>query len=154
RKLRFIQNDARVQISGSMRQHKVGKLGLRGASTRAKYHERYRDFALDIVWIRYDGSLCDIRMTLEELLDLSRVDILSAADEHFIRAPDEIKESRGIAAHDVTGVVPAVLELLRSLPGEIQIALHDGRTAYLEGSLFRRPAGDQAPFDAGQRTSQ
>ena len=38
------------------------------------------------------------RMALQVLLDLARVDVLAAADEHVVVAADEVEEAVGVAA--------------------------------------------------------
>ena len=57
-------------------------------------------------------------MALEDVLDLRRVDVLAAADDHVLLAPHDVDESLLVLAHHVAGVEPAAAEGLgRGLRG-------------------------------------
>ena len=75
----------------------------------AHWHDAGRRFVpFDFICNRDDASLFDVRMLFEHLLDLGRIDVLSAAIEHVVRAANKIMKAVFIAAHNITSVVPTV----------------------------------------------
>ena len=64
--------------------------------------------ALDVVVDRHHHRLPDVGMLLQHALDVGRIDVLAAGDEHVVGAADEIVEAVLVAAEHVAGDVEAV----------------------------------------------
>ena len=79
----------------------AGRAGSRGM-TQARISSPYR-----LVRHAHHLDVGDLRMGVEELLDLPRVDVLAAADDHVLDAADDLDVA--VLAHhrEVTGVHPA-----------------------------------------------
>src|SRR5574337_62687 len=50
-----------------------------------------------------------LRVPVQELLDLARVDVLAAADHHVLDAADDVDVALGVHRREIAGVQPAVL---------------------------------------------
>ena len=81
------------------------------------------------------AACCDLRMPLQQLLDLARIDVLAGADEHVVGAADEIEEAVLVAPHHVAAVVPAVDERLRGLLRQIMVMAHQRGIAHQQHAL-------------------
>ena len=57
-----------------------------------------------------DGGLGDVGVLVERGLDLGRVDVLAAADDHVLEAVDDVEVAVVVEPADVAGVEPAVGE--------------------------------------------
>ena len=62
-------------------------------------------------------------------LDLERVDVLAARDDHVLRAVDEVEVAVLVGGDDVAGAVPAVDERLGGRVRAVPVAEHDVRPA-------------------------
>ena len=81
------------------------------------------------------------RMLVEHLLDLARVDVVAAADDHVLLAVDDEVVAVGIDAADVAGVEPTVrVDRLGRRVGALPVALHDIVAA--DGDLAGVARGD------------
>src|ERR1039457_6419338 len=107
---------------------------------------RDQDLALDFVWNRDHHGLRNTGMLLEPFLHFAGIDVLAAAYEHVIDTPDEIVEAARIAAHHVTGVVPAVPDPDRRLSRQIEITRGDGPAPDPQPALVLIWAPDQLEF--------
>src|ERR687895_511030 len=81
--------------------------------------------AADLVGPADHRGLLDTRMLQEHILDLARIDVLSAADDHVLLAVDEEEEPVLVAVADVARVQPSVPERLGVGVRPPVIALHD-----------------------------
>src|SRR5262245_9591333 len=81
---------------------------LRQVGTGPNHHKRERLLALDLVRYRYDAGLHNIGVPLEHAFDLTRIDILSTANEHVVGATDKRICTTFIATEYVARFVPAV----------------------------------------------
>src|SRR3546814_1637988 len=70
--------------------------------------EGARDFAPFRVRRGHHGRLGDGGMRGEHILDLDRIDILAARDEHLLPAAGDVGEAIGVAAGKVARAEPAV----------------------------------------------
>ena len=75
----------------------------------------------------------------EDLLDLGRVDVLAAADDHVALAVDEVVVAVSIAARDVADGAVVAAEGFRRLLGQLPVAL----------KRVRRPCVDLAGLAGG-----
>src|SRR5205807_7869159 len=85
-----------------------------------------------------DLNVLDLRVAVEELLDLARIDVLAAADHHVLDPADDVAIALRVDRREVAGVHPArrvdrLARLLRVVP----IAEHDRVAA---GQEFARRA--------------
>ncbi len=79
------------------------------------------------------------RVRVEELLDLRRVDVLAAADDHVLDPPDDVQVTRLVHDGEVAGVHPACgVDHLGGLLRLVPVAQHDRVAA--GAHLARRPA--------------
>src|SRR6266496_1093912 len=60
------------------------------------HHERERLFVLDLVGDGHHAGLHDVRMPLEQRLDLARVNVLAAADERSEEHTSELQSRRDL----------------------------------------------------------
>ena len=68
----------------------------------------------------------DRRVLEQDLLDLARVDVLTAADDHVLRTPDDVHVAVGVHRREVTGVHPAaVVDRGVGRVGVLPVARHD-----------------------------
>ena len=94
-------------------------------------HDRCRDLLAEpCVRESDDGGFGDRRMLVEHLLDLARVDVEPAADDHVLQPPDDVDEPVLVHTAEVAREEPAVLgdRLLGGLLAS-PVALHDVVTA-------------------------
>src|SRR5512136_1997194 len=81
----------------------------------------------------------DLRVGEEELLDLPRVDVLAAADDHVLDPAGDLAVTVLVHYRQVAGVKPAVgVYRLGSLLRHLVITLHDKVAAAAKFSLFAR----------------
>ncbi len=98
------------------------------------------DFAVLGVGQPGDGDLGDRRMTVQELLDLGRVDVLAAANDQLLAPADDSIIAVVAAAGQVAGMEPAVgVDRLACRLGIIVIAGHHAMAAARTTRPFRRP---------------
>src|SRR3990172_8256542 len=71
-----------------------------------------------------DRGLGDLRVRVQHLLDLARVDVQAAPDDQVLLPLDDVKEPVGIEAPDVAGAEPAVTEGPGGLVGHPVVAEH------------------------------
>src|SRR5882672_12807507 len=100
--------------------------------------------AVTIVGDAEDLNIQDLWMTKEKLLDLARVEVLTAADHHVLDAADDVAVALGIDDGDIAGAHPPLgIEHVGRLFGFVPIAEHDAVAA---GAQF-------APFAAWHHAS-
>ncbi len=83
-----------------------------------------RDHALSQALVRLadDGGLVDAGVAHEPLLDLERMHVLAARDDHVVDAPDEVEVAVGVELPEVAGEVPAVPDLALVGVGPLPVA--------------------------------
>ena len=74
-----------------------------------------------------DGHIRDRRVTDQDLFDLPRIDVLTAADDHFLFAVNNVIESLFIHSRKVSGVQPPVPNGPFGFLRVAVIGLHDVR---------------------------
>ncbi len=85
----------------------------------------------------------DLGMAVEEFLDLARIDVLAAADDHVLDPPDDVAVALLVDGADVAGVHPAVgVDRLGRPLRIVPVAEHHRIAAGAE--LARLPARDGA----------
>src|SRR5207244_4278619 len=97
---------------------------------------------LTVLRVRYADHLYvgDVRVGVEELLDLARVDVLSAADDHVLDPADDVHVAVGAHHREIPGVhPPGLVDRLGGLRRLIPVAEH-----------HRVPAGAQLPWFAAR----
>jgi hypothetical protein len=83
--------------------------------------------------------VADRRVRVEELLDLARVDVLAAADDHVLDAPDDVHVALVVHRREVARVHPARrVDRLRGRSRIVPVAEHHAVAARAE--LARRAA--------------
>src|SRR3954447_5801116 len=89
----------------------------------------------------HDLDVGDVRVRHQELLDLARVDVLAAADDHVLDAPDDLQVALVVHLREVAGVHPArAVDRVGGLLGLFPVSEHDAVAARAE--LARLAAGD------------
>src|ERR1044072_4366650 len=73
-----------------------------------------------------DRRFADLRVLVENLLDLTRVDVVAAADDQVLLAVDDVEVAVLVDAGHVAGVEPAAAHRLLGRAGGRPVALHDG----------------------------
>src|SRR4051812_15336277 len=68
-------------------------------------------------------------MRAQHLLDLARIDVVAADDDHVLLAVADVEIAVGVDLADVAGIEPAVAQRLGGLLRPVAIALHDLRPA-------------------------
>src|SRR5260370_4439604 len=64
-------------------------------------------------------------MPIQDILDLSRIDVVAAGDDHFLFAIDDSVETFLVDARQVTGGTPAFAHGLLRCNGIVPISCHD-----------------------------
>src|SRR6478735_1420484 len=102
--------------------------GLGGERRGAVLHADPRAQLLAVLLVRDadDLGVEDVGVGVEELLDLARVDVLAAADDHVLDAAGDLDVAVIVHDADVAGVHPAVLDGLGRLVGLLPVAEHHG----------------------------
>src|SRR5262249_3683373 len=100
-----------------------------------------------------DGDLRERRMLVERALDLGRIDVLAAADDHVLHAVTDVEKAVDVEVADVAAAEPAVgVEALRRGVRAVPVARGSARAAHADlatsaGFADRiSRAVDQSPF--------
>src|SRR5918992_5527012 len=87
-----------------------------------------------------DLDVGDLGVSVEKLLDLTRVDVLATANDHVLRPPGYLDVPVLVHSRQVPGVQPALLVYnLFGLVGHLVVALHDVVAAGAEVALLVGP---------------
>src|ERR687894_55864 len=87
-----------------------------------------------------DLDVGDLGMGVEELLDLARIDVLAAADDHVICPAGYLEVTVLVHDRQVPGMQPSIFVYnLGGLIGHLVVALHDVVAAGAEVALLSRP---------------
>src|SRR5215469_14401755 len=109
--------------------------------TRPRY-DKGDDFLAPFgVWTPDDRSLGNVGVAQQDLLDLARIDVAAAADDHVLGAVTQGQKPVFVEAAEIAGVQPAAAQRLGAGLGLLPIALHDavalrGDFADLAGRQF------------------
>src|SRR5262249_26876225 len=102
--------------------------------------------AIAVVGDAEDLHVLDLRMTIEEFLDLARIEVLAAADHHVLDAADDVAIALVVDGGEVAGVHPALgIEHVAGLLRLVPIAEHDAVAAGAELAAFT--ARHDPPFE-------
>src|SRR5262249_2628552 len=106
----FVQEpyEAGMRIGGRIGKGEALDVVRARAAAGLGNYEGNRLSSLDLVLDRHHCGLSHVGMTLQHALDVTRINILAARDEHVIGAADEIMEPFAIAPEDVAGNVKSV----------------------------------------------
>src|SRR5258707_6436071 len=74
----------------------------------SEHHKGERLLALDFIRHRYDTGLHNVVVALEQVLDLTWINILAAADKHVVAAANKGVGAGILAPKHITCFVPAV----------------------------------------------
>src|SRR5690606_12787529 len=89
--------------------------------------------AIAVVGYAENLHVLDFRMTIQELLDLARIEVLAAADHHALDAADDVAIALVVDDGEVAGVHPAIgVEHVGGLLALVPIAQHDAVAAGAE----------------------
>ena len=103
--------------------------------------DRLHGLAPALVGHADDGDLLDLTQRRDHVLDLARVEVVAAADDHVALAVDDRDVAVGVAPPQVAGRRPAVgVDHLGSRPGIVPVATHDDVAAH--GDLTDLSAAD------------
>src|SRR2546428_5061432 len=84
----------------------------------------------------------DAGVARESLLDLDRMDVLAAADDHVVDAPGDVEVAVGVDVSHVAGEVPAVAERRRVGVGAVPVAREGLVGGEARDDLALRPRRD------------
>ena len=84
-----------------------------------------RHLAVHVVGTADDRCFEHRAVLCERVLDLSRVQVLAASDDHVLDAVHERQVAVVVEHPDVAGVQPAVADGPRRRSGQVQVAAHD-----------------------------
>ena len=100
---------------------------------RSQPDPRHQLLAVAVVGHADHLDVLDVGVGVEELLDLPRVDVLAAADDHVLDPPDDVHVAVVGHHREVAGVHPAVgVDGLGRALGVVPVALHDRVAARAE----------------------
>src|SRR3984893_19111697 len=89
--------------------------------------------------------ILDLRVAVEKLLDLARIDVLAAADHHVLDPPDDVAVALGVYGREIAGLHPAGrIDRLARLLLVIPVAEHDRIAASQQ--IARRAARHDPPL--------
>src|SRR5580700_12089765 len=117
----FVRRDLALDV--------VAQLLGGGGGTRFERHRGADLLAQGGVRQADHGGLRDRGMLVEHLLDLSRVDVVAAADDQVLFPVHDVEVAVGVDAGQVAAVEPAVADRLGGGLGAVPVALHHVRPA-------------------------
>ncbi|MGY3243159.1 hypothetical protein ACVWYT_002607 [Streptomyces sp. TE4109] len=112
-----------------------GEQGLRVESFGAGDDAGHRYFTERLVRFADDGDIGHARHPPQHRLDLAGVDVLAAPDDQFLDAAGHREVPGGVAAGQVAGAVPAVLDRLGGGLGLVVVPGHHARAAHPDLAL-------------------
>ena len=108
-----------------------------------EHDERHPDFAEAFVGHADHRGLRDAWMAQQQVLDLGRVRVEAADDEHVLDATDDAQVAVGVERAEIAGVQPSVgVDRGRGRFGVVEVAAHHGVAAHHDFTgLVRRGVG-------------
>ena len=97
-------------VTGARRRSGAELVERRRAVGSARDHHGHADLAHDGVGSRHDRHLGHVRVRRQHRLDLERVDVVAAPDEHLLGPAGQAQAPGVVDAPQVAGVQPAVAE--------------------------------------------
>src|SRR3984885_8925922 len=99
-----------------------------------------------------DGDRADRGVREQALLDLQRVDVLPAGDDHVLLAVDQVEQPVGVKRADVAGVAPAVAQDLGRGGAVVPVpAEHGGRPPAHPAAILTSLPGNGMPTERSRR---
>src|SRR5262245_60754004 len=122
RQLRKEKDTARVLIGWAVGQGELLEIFFGGSRPLVQHNKSVWHLTFHFMIERQYQRLMHSGMAFEQRLDLYREDVLTAAHEHVVVAPQQIIETFFITPTDVAGVVPAITDALRRFCRQVVIA--------------------------------
>src|SRR5688572_5737886 len=140
RQLRTKLDIARILVCGELLFTPVDKVDLAELGTLLQHDERFHFFAEPLIRHADNRTKRYGRVRDDHFLQLARVDVITAAEDHVLFPVDDRKITLVIHHTDVTGMKPAIPKRLRGRVGTLVISLHHIRPA--DGDLSAFTASD------------
>src|SRR5712691_6985484 len=116
---------ARVLVSGQALLDEFDDVLCAGLGAGLERDDRFHLLAKPLVGDTDDGRLGHGGMCVDDLLDLTRVDVEAASDDHLLLAIDDEEEAVLVDIAQVAGVEPAAFEGFDVGLGLVPVTLHD-----------------------------
>ena len=94
----------------------------------------------------HDQRLVHCRVALDQRLDRQREDVLAAAHEHIVVAPNEVIETFFIPPANVAGIVPTIAQAVGCLGRQVVIAEQHAGILHYEFTFIWIRTPNQAGF--------
>lgn len=101
-------DDPRALVTGKPTLEPAEQFRLVELLTVAQHHDRFHGLTPVRVGYADDGGLEHRRVRADRVLDLDRVDVLSAHDDHVLEPVVDVEESVVVDHPDIAGAEPAV----------------------------------------------
>src|SRR4029077_20045211 len=75
---------------------------------RARHHAGADALAKPRIGYAHHGGVAHLRMLIENFLDLARIDVGPAADQHLLLAADDLQIATLVEDAEIAGVEPAI----------------------------------------------
>src|SRR5207247_983392 len=127
---------ARDLVMGDLVAAELADVVFGGACARLGHDPRAYFFA--ILRVRHAEYLdrLDLGVAEQEFLDLARVDVLAAADQHVLHAADDIAVAFVVDGGQVTGMHPAIADGFGGAGLVVPVARHDRIAARAQLALL------------------
>src|SRR5882724_53953 len=99
---------ARGLVRCEMLAHVIVQLVLVDDHARRRPNKRRYDFAPSLIRQSYDGDVADLGMAEQQLLELARVDVFAAANDHVLESSLDRAVAPFVHRSEIAGVQPAL----------------------------------------------
>src|SRR5438067_1535733 len=121
---------ARDLVRGDFAPAEGHQVVIRDPGTLARLHPGHDFFAVALAGHADDLDIAHVGVGVQEFLDLARIDVLAAADNHVLDAPDDVDVALVVHGRQVTGVHPARgVDGLTGRFGIVPVTEHDAVAA-------------------------